>query len=169
MLNATVCFLLRDDEICLGFKKRGFGFGKFNGFGGKVGDKDEFEGETVEDATRREAKEEFGIVLGKIEKMAEIQFDFPLNPGWGMFVHAFLCRDWEGKPVESEELQPRWFKISEIPWDKMWADNGVWLPQILDEKRLTAHFIFDDKENITHQEIEIIDEFHPAHSQEAVS
>ena len=44
----TLAFVRRHGEILLGFKKRGFGAGKWNGFGGKVE-----AGETIEDAAKR--------------------------------------------------------------------------------------------------------------------
>ncbi len=49
MMNATLCFLRTKDKILLGMKKRGFGKGKYNGFGGKIGSD-----ETIEDAAVRE-------------------------------------------------------------------------------------------------------------------
>ena len=44
----TLAFLLDGNRILLGFKKRGFGMGKWNGFGGKVEN-----GETIEQAAKR--------------------------------------------------------------------------------------------------------------------
>jgi len=44
----TLAFVRRPGEILLGYKKRGFGVGKWNGFGGKV----EI-GETIHDAAKR--------------------------------------------------------------------------------------------------------------------
>jgi len=44
----TLAFVRRKGEILLGYKKRGFGAGKWNGFGGKVE-----AGETIEDAAKR--------------------------------------------------------------------------------------------------------------------
>lgn len=44
----TLAFLRRESEILLGYKKRGFGKGKWNGFGGKVDP-----GETIEHAAIR--------------------------------------------------------------------------------------------------------------------
>ena len=44
----TLAFLRRSGEILLGFKKRGFGAGRWNGFGGKVEP-----GETIEQGARR--------------------------------------------------------------------------------------------------------------------
>jgi 8-oxo-dGTP diphosphatase/2-hydroxy-dATP diphosphatase len=44
----TLAFLLERNRVLLGFKKRGFGMGKWNGFGGKVES-----GETIECAAKR--------------------------------------------------------------------------------------------------------------------
>ena len=52
----TLLMVVRDGSVLLGEKKRGFGEGFYNGFGGKVE-----EGETVEEATLRELEEEAGI------------------------------------------------------------------------------------------------------------
>jgi len=48
----TLCIVLKRNEILLGMKKRGFGKGKWNGFGGKV-----LRGETIEKAAKRELRE----------------------------------------------------------------------------------------------------------------
>ena len=36
MKQATLCLLVKDNEILLAMKKRGFGVGKWNGVGGKI-------------------------------------------------------------------------------------------------------------------------------------
>ena len=36
MKKTTLCFLLKNDEVLLAMKKRGFGVGKWNGVGGKL-------------------------------------------------------------------------------------------------------------------------------------
>ena len=59
----TLCFIYQHPKVLLGMKKRGFGAGRWNGFGGKVRD-----GETIEEATKREMKEEVGIIPGDIER-----------------------------------------------------------------------------------------------------
>ena len=46
MRNATLMLIVDENKILLGMKKRGFGEGKWNGFGGKVN-----EGETIEDVS----------------------------------------------------------------------------------------------------------------------
>ena len=52
----TLCIPIKENGVLLGLKKRGFGSGRWNGFGGKVE-----EGETIEQATLRELDEEVGI------------------------------------------------------------------------------------------------------------
>jgi hypothetical protein len=32
---------------------------------------------------------------------------------------------------ESEEMMPKWFALDEIPFDNMWADDKIWLPELL--------------------------------------
>lgn len=44
----TLVFIRNGMDILLGYKKRGFGQGKWNGFGGKL-----MEGESIEDAAKR--------------------------------------------------------------------------------------------------------------------
>ena len=49
----TLVAVLKENNILLGMKKRGFGEGRWNGFGGKVET-----GETIEEGAKRELKEE---------------------------------------------------------------------------------------------------------------
>lgn len=144
MKTATLCFLIRDNQICLAMKKRGFGEGKYNGFGGKVGDKEEFEGESVEESLKREAWEEFGIEITNFEKMGEISFLFPDKPDWDQKVFVFICSKWNGIAKESEEMKPFWFNLDQIPYEKMWDDDKYWLPRVLNGEKIRAEFAFDE-------------------------
>jgi len=36
MRQTTLCLLIKEGEVLLGMKKRGFATGKWNGFGGKI-------------------------------------------------------------------------------------------------------------------------------------
>jgi len=161
MKEATICLLIRanqkDKEILLAMKKRGFGVGKWNGVGGKIdlekGDK------SIIDAAIRETEEEIGVRVRELEKVALLNFTFPYNKDWDQIVHVFLAQNWEGEPAESEEMVPKWFKIHEIPYDKMWDDDRIWLPEVLEGKKLKADFIFQKGEILLNQNIEIIEKF----------
>ncbi|MFO0718686.1 MAG: 8-oxo-dGTP diphosphatase [Candidatus Paceibacterota bacterium] len=139
MKVANICFLRRGDEVLLAMKKRGFGVDKWNGPGGKIQ-----EGETIEEATVREIKEEIDVDIDKkdLQKVAEINFYFPDKEGWDMLVHVFFVESWKGEPTESEEMRPQWFPISEIPYDEMWLDDKYWLMDAIKGKKLKAKFYF---------------------------
>ncbi|HSX15178.1 MAG TPA: 8-oxo-dGTP diphosphatase [Candidatus Saccharimonadales bacterium] len=153
--TTTLLFLRRGNEVLLAMKKRGFGKGRWNGTGGKVDP-----GETVEQAMVRECQEEIEVTPTKYYKAAE--HDFVLNAGqageWHMHCHAFVCSGWEGEPAETEEMAPRWFKVSEVPYDQMWQDDRHWMPQVFDGKRLRTHFTFDEHDNMLSKEITVVAE-----------
>jgi hypothetical protein len=62
-------------HVLLGLKQRGFGTGKWNGFGGKVE-----KGEEIRDAAVREMKEEAGIESDTVDRWASIRCSIGL---WG--------------------------------------------------------------------------------------
>ena len=119
-------------------KKRGFGVGKWNGFGGKLHD-----GENVIQAALREITEEAGITPAFLTSVAVIDFSFADKPEWDQQVHVFTAKKWAGDPTETEEMAPQWFSYTNIPYTSMWPDDIFWLPQVLSGKTLTAQFAFD--------------------------
>lgn len=140
MRNVTLCFLIRDDEICLAMKKRGFGMGKWNGIGGKVED-----GKTIEEAAIRELYEEINVKtnITNLEKIGNIKFYFNDKPDWNQRMHIYFINQWQGDPKESEEMAPKWYKKNQIPYESMWVDDPHWLPQVLDGKKIEAEFYFN--------------------------
>lgn len=133
----TLCMVCKDGEILLGMKKRGFGEGRWNGFGGKVDI-----GETIEDGARRELKEEVGIVPKEMKKVGILEFSFENDPKT-LEVHIFKINSFQGEPLESEEMLPKWFKFEEIPFTQMWSDDEHWFPYMLEDKLFTGKFLFD--------------------------
>ena len=144
MKDTTLCLLVRGEgegrHILLAMKKRGFGQGKWNGVGGKVN-----EGETVEQALVRETGEEIGVRIKDFQKAADLTFVFSgekPKPDWNQRCHVYLATEWEGEPEESEEMRPKWYPVSKIPFDKMWPDDRHWLPRVLESKKVEATFTF---------------------------
>ena len=122
MRNATLCLPIKDGKILLGVKKKGFGVGKLNGFGGK-----QEEGEHIDDTAVRELDEEIGLktTKEKMRKMAEVDFFFPHrdNKDWDQQVHIYLVDEWQGNPQESDEMSFEWHHVDNIPFERMWKDD----------------------------------------------
>lgn len=139
---ATLCFPVTETEILLGLKKRGLGALKWNGFGGKVET-----GESIEDAARRETKEECGLEIISFEKRGVIQFKY-LEEDKHIEGHIFCATSWRGKIEESEEMKPQWFNRNEIPYESMWLTDIHWLPTFLQGKRFTAELTFKNYDTL---------------------
>lgn len=116
------------DCILLGMKKRGFGQGYWNGFGGKIK-----KGESPEDAALRELYEEVGLSASPkdLHLIGKIDFVFAGDPNLDHPVDIFLLWNWSGKPTETSEMSPKWFSVNEIPFEQMWEDDIYWFPYLL--------------------------------------
>ena len=148
MQQTTLCFLVKEDnnekELLLAMKKRGFGENRWNGVGGKF---DPEKDKDISNTAIREMKEEIGVTPEEIKKVAILSFYFPYKKDWSQDVHVFFAKNWRGEPKETEEMKPKWFKIKEIPFDKMWPDDKYWLPRVLKGERIKAEFVFKLPDN----------------------
>ncbi|OLS18660.1 MAG: 8-oxo-dGTP diphosphatase [Candidatus Heimdallarchaeota archaeon LC_2] len=146
--NATLCFIINNENILLINKKRGFGEGKINGPGGKVK-----QTESIITGAIRETFEETGIQPKNLLKKAILDFYFgnTKSPKWK--VHVFTSSKYVGELIETEEARGEWIKIDEIPYDLMWEDDKYWLPKILSGELLKGTFWFsaDMKKLISHK------------------
>ncbi len=143
----TLCLLHTDTHVLLGMKKRGFGAGRWNGFGGKVE-----AGETIEEGARREMREEAGIEIPILEKAGLMDFEFQGNPEI-LEVHIFRARGHVGEPTESEEMLPKWFHQDEIPFSEMWPDDPHWIPLFFAEKKFQGKILFGEGDSILEMNI----------------
>ncbi|KAL7471941.1 hypothetical protein ACHAXS_012248 [Conticribra weissflogii] len=153
-------------QILLGKKLRGFGTGKYNGFGGRL-EAPEID-LTPAHGAKRELLEEtnISIPLHVFEKgsVGVLTFTFEDKRDFSMVVHLFhvdvrIETNGNGvmtvnnasdvgetqcskKKVEStvvdpnlirpcDEIIPEWFEWSNIPLDKMFADDSIWLTRFL--------------------------------------
>lgn len=147
----TLVLILQDEKILLGMKKRGFGAGRWNGFGGKVR-----EDESIEDAAKREVKEECGLEIKRLEEVGLHEFEFVKERGTILEVHVFRGLSWQGEPFETEEMRPKWFLTSKIPYQDMWPDDILWLPTFLEGKKFRTKFLFGDGDQVLEQKIEVV-------------
>lgn len=156
----TLCLVYNKTHILLGeIKKDGQLKGRYNGFGGKVE-----EGETIEEAARRELAEEAGISLGAsdLEKRGVLTFIMqedgnPFDHSPQMEVHVFSVDGFRGNFQETTEMRPEWFAHGEIPYDSMWPDDKIWLPMLLKGKNFEGAFYLLDKDTISSYELKEVD------------
>lgn len=115
-------------RVLLGLKKRGFGAGKYNGFGGKLEP-----GETLEQSAARELVEESALRAAPedLRWCGTLTYIYDTKPK-PLEVNVFDLTRWEGEPQESDEMKPMWFDHDSIPLKEMWADDDYWLVQYLD-------------------------------------
>ena len=134
----TLVIVHDNEKILLGMKKRGFGSGRWNGFGGKVEP-----GETLEQAAHRELEEEAGVRAIYLKNRGQLLFTFA-DGNVDMEVNIFSTDSIEGNPMETEEMLPQWFSHAEIPYPDMWADDQYWLPLLLEGKNITGKVDFEN-------------------------
>jgi 8-oxo-dGTP pyrophosphatase MutT (NUDIX family) len=122
-------------RVLLGLKKRGFGAGYFNGFGGKVEPSDA----SVRAAAARELHEEAGLRAdatdeSSFRRRGTLTFHFDDQPRpWRVAVYEATA--WAGEPAESDEMAPRWFEEADLPFGALDAA----LSPRQSKRRLTAH------------------------------
>lgn len=141
----------RGETILLAMKKRGFGEGWWNGYGGKVE-----AGESIVESLEREIREESGgLIPKKLEQKGTLWFEFEGKPEL-IEVHLFEIVEFEGEPSETEEMRPEWFHRDEIPFEKMWPDDPYWMPLFLEGKKLEGYFFMTaDKKLLQHEVVEV--------------
>lgn len=123
----------------MGKKARGFGKGKWVGFGGK-----QKPDESIIQANLREMAEETGIVLREeeVQKVGLLLFTFDVNPSLYLEVHVFdydsakFCSSKSAITLNDEyEGEPQWMKNADIPYDDMWPDFRLWCKYLLNGTR----------------------------------
>ncbi|XP_033337843.1 oxidized purine nucleoside triphosphate hydrolase [Megalopta genalis] len=147
----TLVFVRKITEILLGWKKRGFGINKWNGFGGKVES-----GETILQGAIRELKEECGLNAEDLRKIAIIVFQFEGDETLHE-VHVYESFKYHGEVTESEEMLPKWYNIKDIPFKQMWPDDEYWFPYMLRGELFKGYFLYRG-EDIIKYKIETMEE-----------
>ena len=133
---ATLVFVIRDGEILLINKKTGFGKGKVNGPGGKLE-----KNEAPEACAIRECREELGITVSNLHLGGRHRFQFV--DGYSLHVWVYRTSEFEGEPTESEEAEPMWVPLDEIPYEQMWEDDHIWLPLLMNGEYFEGRWVFD--------------------------
>jgi len=134
---ATLMFVIRDGQVLLIHKKRGFGKGKINGPGGKLET-----GETPRECAIRETQEELCITPEGVKFVGELRFQFTDRNS--IHGYVFTATDYSGTPTETEEANPIWCPINALPFERMWEDDHTWFPYMLEGRHFSGRYIFDD-------------------------
>jgi 8-oxo-dGTP diphosphatase len=145
LIRTCLCLIRRQGpagpEVLLGLKKSGFGAGKWVGLGGHIE-----AGEKPAQAAAREVFEESGLVVAtdSLEHMARIEFRFPARPDWDQTADVFVTAVYQGEPAESDEVAPRWYPETALPFGLMWDDARYWLPLVLAGEHVDVVVTFAD-------------------------
>jgi 8-oxo-dGTP pyrophosphatase MutT (NUDIX family) len=151
--NATLCEIIKDSKILLQRKAAGkFGEKKWNGPGGKM-----INDETPEECVIREVLEETGLLVNSLSYHGEVEFYFGVKneADWNVYIYSTGC--FSGVLKESEEGELRWFRLEDIPYDKMWEDDLHWLPLLLANKRFKGSFTYDEEgDNLLNYDLKLV-------------
>ncbi len=134
--TAVLCYVFSGDQVLLIHKKTGLGKGKVNAPGGRIE-----ANETPEEAVVRELQEEVAVTPTGIYPAGELSFIF--TDGYSLHGHVYFAEGYRGEPTETDEADPFWVPVAEIPYSEMWEDDELWLPPALGGSFVTCRFIFD--------------------------
>lgn len=134
--RATLLFVIRDGMILLIHKKTGMGAGKINGPGGRIE-----AGESAISGAVREVREELCVEPIGVRAAGELFFQF--TDGYMLHCSVFTAEGCTGTPAETVEAAPLWTPLSNIPFDRMWEDDRLWIPLMIQGRPFRGFFVFE--------------------------
>lgn len=135
---ATLIYVIEHDRVLLIEKLQGHGAGKVNAPGGHIE-----VGETPEECALRELFEEVGLVALQADQRGELKFHDTAKD-FDMLGYVFLTSTYSGHLTASNEANPFWIEIKDIPYERMWEDDVIWLPRMLKGDYIKGEFVFTD-------------------------
>ena len=58
-------------------------------------------------------------------------------------VHVFRCDEYTGEIEESDEMLPKWFDYTDVPFEKMWRNDYQWYPYLFRNEKFEAYYLFE--------------------------
>lgn len=142
--RCVITYLFDGDNVLLIDKKRGLGTGLVNAPGGHIE-----AAETADEAAKREFKEETGLEIEELSRRGELSFQF--KDGLGEHAYVYFAKGYSGTLAECDETRPFWQKKTDLPYDRMWEDDQLWLPIAMSGKLFKGYFIFDGQKMLDHK------------------
>lgn len=141
MRATTLVFPMRNNEILLGRKKKGFGKAYVNGFGGKLQGKESFE-----ECAVRELYEESGLVVAASDLVliGFLDFRYEKRPELNHPSYIYKVEKWTGEALVTEEMEPKWYSLQDIPYENMWEADREWMPLLLDGHYIEGYVLFGE-------------------------
>lgn len=104
------------------------------------------DGKIQEDLGPAEAE----AILERLGFEADLYFCQLSDMSWSHAGVVYFARTWEGTPRVSDEMEPRWFTLAELPYEEMWEADKIWLPMVLAGKKLRGTVYFaEDGDHVT--------------------
>ncbi len=153
--TGAVCYIRQNGRVLLQLKAEGrFGGGWWNAPGGKLDD-----GETAEEAVTREVEEETSLSVTDLHQHGTLTFYFGDTNEPDYLVHVFSAAQFAGEPRDSEEGRLEWFDEEALPYDRMWPDDHIWLPDLLAGRSFRGTFYLTaDYKRIVSYEYELLNQ-----------
>ncbi len=142
MKTYTLGFLFKENKIILAKKKRKFGVGKWNGYGGGIE-----EGEDKPTCFTREIEEECGLILekDKCKELGYVDFHFKNKDESNQRVFIFRIDEFSGYPKETAEMgKPEEFDLDKIPFHEMTIGDDKFVPFVVEDKKFGGEIYFSE-------------------------
>jgi hypothetical protein len=56
-------------------------------------------------------------------------------------------------------MKPEWFSIKDIPFERMWASDRVWLPRVLAGENVHGVLLLGEANTVTSIDLETVQDF----------
>ena len=149
----TLCIVQEGNFVYLGYKKRGFGEGWWNGYGGNLEP-----GETIEETRDREFFEETNATLVRSEKCGILEFRRDGKEGVRE-VHVYNVVEYTGALKETNEMRHAKFPKDALPYNQMFPADRIWIPYVLAGKKIRGAFRYSKDYDVLEQMVEEVKEF----------
>lgn len=140
VIEASICHVIRRDELLLKKANDGLSLGKWSAPGGKLES-----GESPEECAKREVFEETGLRVSELLYHGTLTFVMDGGRNLHTKAHLFSTRKAKGRARASAEGPVRWFPLENLPIVNMWEDDRFWLPLMLKGARFDATFSYDER------------------------